>query len=337
MSPYFLFMFLLLLCSSDSVRSCLQCDLVVVSMHEDFLSKNNGLTVNDQMDLKQIIDRAYFVYGLTGKQFHGVIDATTLYRARTEYQSKFKRFWAEGRTEAVTFDMVYMVEKGRKILLKHLEMFNAQGLCPNKCGFLTQRVMNCTSCQYGLFTCQSATTPLDCEDQYLAADEGEEVLLDCLLPWHSLVAGQTEYHYSWHPGEINLTEEVEYEELVVTKDSKIVLNQLRVSEGGTYRCLLMDQKGTEVSRMHFILKVNPFPSTTPRQVVTLPTLRPYTNTLLLIRQSSLLILLTLMTGIGIIGSLTIINYLRESMEWHGEESDSRRGGEGDVMSDDCQE
>lgn len=45
----------------------------------------------------------------------------------------------------------------------------------------------------------------------------------------------------------------EYEELVVTKESKIVLNQLSVSEEGSYRCLLKDQKGTALSRTFFQL------------------------------------------------------------------------------------
>jgi len=36
-------------------------------------------------------------------------------------------------------------------------------------------------------------------ENHLKADEGEEVVLDCFLPWHALVIGQTEYHYSWHP------------------------------------------------------------------------------------------------------------------------------------------
>lgn len=42
--------------------------------------------------------------------------------------------------------------------------------------------------------------------------------------------------------------------LVVTEESKIVLNQLTINEEGTYRCLLQDQKGTVLSRMYFQLK-----------------------------------------------------------------------------------
>lgn len=51
-----------------------------------------------------------------------------------------------------------------------------------------------------------------------------------------------------------LSHEGVYEELVVTEDSKIALNQLRVNEQGMYRCLLQDQKATTLSRIYFYLK-----------------------------------------------------------------------------------
>ncbi|XP_073765136.1 izumo sperm-egg fusion protein 1 isoform X5 [Danio rerio] len=244
----------LTLCSSHIVRSCLQCDQVIRYVHEDFLSTVKGIRVRDQIELKKIIDHAYTNYRETSKLLSGVIDPTTLYRARTEYQSEFKRHWKEDRTNSLQWDLITIVEKGKRILQKHLEIFIAEGLCPNKCGLLYQRVMNCTSCQYGLFTCLSAKPPLDCGEHHLEADEGEEVVLDCFLSWHTLVVGQTEYHYSWHPGETNVLFDGEYEELVVTKESKIVLNQLSVSEEGSYRCLLKDQKGTALSRTFFQLE-----------------------------------------------------------------------------------
>lgn len=45
--------------------------------------------------------------------------------------------------------------------------------------------------------------------------------------------------------------------LVVTEESKIVLNQLTTNEEGMYRCLLQDQKGTVLSRIYFKLKGRP--------------------------------------------------------------------------------
>ncbi|NP_001314727.1 izumo sperm-egg fusion protein 1 precursor [Danio rerio] len=320
----------LTLCSSHIVRSCLQCDQVIRYVHEDFLSTVKGIRVRDQIELKKIIDHAYTNYRETSKLLSGVIDPTTLYRARTEYQSEFKRHWKEDRTNSLQWDLITIVEKGKRILQKHLEIFIAEGLCPNKCGLLYQRVMNCTSCQYGLFTCLSAKPPLDCGEHHLEADEGEEVVLDCFLSWHTLVVGQTEYHYSWHPGETNVLFDGEYEELVVTKESKIVLNQLSVSEEGSYRCLLKDQKGTALSRTFFQLEVKPFPSTSPRQVVTLPSLPlGYENTPYSLQKSSFLTVLILLTVLSITGSLIIIEYLRKSLKRQEEARgrDSRTAGD----------
>lgn len=32
------------------------------------------------------------------------------------------------------------------------------------------------------------------------AEEGGQAVLDCFLPWHRLLLGRPEYHYSWAPG-----------------------------------------------------------------------------------------------------------------------------------------
>ncbi|KAA0713807.1 hypothetical protein E1301_Tti015556 [Triplophysa tibetana] len=319
----FILCFFLILDSWSSVRSCLQCDQVVRYIHEDFLS-SVPMTVSDQMELKEIIEHAYINYRETSRSFRGVIDPTTLYRARTEYQSEFKRHWKEHRTGSLQWIMINIVEKGRRILQKHLELFVTQGLCPNKCGLFYQRVMNCTSCQYGLFTCLSATPPIDCGEHHLEADEGVGVVLDCFLPWHTLVVGQTEYYYSWLPAK-NLSHKGEYEELVVTEDSKIVLNQLRVNEQGVYRCLLQDQKKTTLSRIYFYLKVNPLPSTTPRLMVTLPPLPVgYDLTPPSLHRNSVLIMVILLTVLSITGSLVIIMHLGVTIK-RQKERDSRRG------------
>lgn len=41
--------------------------------------------------------------------------------------------------------------------------------------------------------------------------------------------------------------------LVVTEDSSVVLNQLRVNEQGTYRCSLQSQNGTIFYQVTFLL------------------------------------------------------------------------------------
>ncbi|KAL7884100.1 hypothetical protein AOLI_G00068700 [Acnodon oligacanthus] len=297
---------LLLACLGTSVMSCLQCDRTIRYMHEDFLGRVKGITVQDQMDLKGIIEHAYATYQDTSRQLRGVIDPTTLYQARTEYQSEFRRHWQEHRTDRIQWDMIKIVEKGRRILRKHLERFVAEGLCPNKCGLLFQSVMNCSTCQYLLFTCLSATPTRHCGVYQLQGEEGGQVVLDCFLSWHSLTVGQADYHYFWKPEARNFSAEDGFEAVVVTEDSKIVLNQLSVGEQGVYRCLLLDKHGTELSRMHFILTVTPLPTSTTWPVPALPPLPTLDFRPTRLHRDTLIIILALLTVLSISASLAII-------------------------------
>lgn len=38
-------------------------------------------------------------------------------------------------------------------------------------------------------------------DNTVQAEEGEQAVLDCLQPWHHLLIGRPEYHFSWAPGD----------------------------------------------------------------------------------------------------------------------------------------
>lgn len=64
---------LVLVCVIPSVRLCLQCDLAVRHMHEDFMASKHEVTVQEQMDLTKIIDHAYITYQDTSTQLSGVI------------------------------------------------------------------------------------------------------------------------------------------------------------------------------------------------------------------------------------------------------------------------
>ncbi|XP_076845156.1 izumo sperm-egg fusion protein 1 isoform X2 [Brachyhypopomus gauderio] len=301
---------LCLLCALSSVSCCLQCDRLILHMHEDFIATVGGITVQDQMDLEQIVDHAYATFRDTSEQSVGLIDPTTLYRAQTEYQSEFMRHWQEPRTDSIQWHMIKIVEKGKRILQKHLELFAAEGLCPNKCGLLFQSVMNCSSCQYGLHTCLSGTPPQDCGEFLLQAEEGQQVLLDCFLSWHKMVVGQTEYQYSWIQGARNFSAEDDFEVLALTEDSKIVLNQLTVSDQGVYRCLLLDKENTALSRMYFMLTVIPLPSSTPRPIPTLPSLPRSDSTPGSLHIDTLLITVATLTALSMLASLVILAFFR---------------------------
>ncbi|XP_056134517.1 izumo sperm-egg fusion protein 1 [Lampris incognitus] len=265
---------LVVLLYSVPVReACLQCDRKIRLLHEDLLL--SAASVQDQIELKKICDHAYVTYRETSKARSGVIDPTTLYRASTEYQSEFDRFLSTVHTGSVTFETIQIMEKGGRILEKHLDKFIHGGLCPNKCGLLYQRVMDCFSCKYKLYTCDSHTR-LDCGEYPVQAEEGGQAVLDCFLPWHKLVQGRPEYHFSWAPRVpgTNKSAESDFKALVVTEDSSVVLNQLRGDERGTYRCLLRGRNGTVFSQVTFLLNVTTSPAQAATPHFTPPSLPP---------------------------------------------------------------
>nr|XP_046243845.1 izumo sperm-egg fusion protein 1 isoform X6 [Scatophagus argus] len=239
-----------LLCTVPSVKACLQCDRRIRRLLEDFIL--SASTVDNQIEMKRICDHAYVTYKETSRERKGVIDPTTLYRARSEYQSEFHRFLKTQHTGSETFEAIQIMEKGRKILEKHLDTFIRDGLCPNKCEYPVQ------------------------------AEEGGQAVLNCFVPWHRLLLGRPEYHYSWAAGvpgseKVTLTSklnEQDFKALVVTDDSSVILNQLHVAEQGTYRCSLQSRNGTVFYRVTFLLTVVPLPHQTHRSIISLPPL-PY--------------------------------------------------------------
>ncbi|XP_032372745.1 uncharacterized protein LOC116690099 isoform X2 [Etheostoma spectabile] len=224
-----------LLCCVPAAEACLQCDHRIRLLLEDFVL--SAPTVDNQIEMKKICDHAYMTYKETSQERKGVIDPTTLYRARTEYQSEFDRFLKTKQTGSVTFEAIQILEKGRKILEKHLDTF--------------------------------------IRDEYpVLAEEGGQAVLKCFLPWHRLLLEKPEYHYSWAPGVPGTVKLIEsnFKALVVTDDSSVVLNQLHMDEQGTYRCSLQDQRGTVFYQVTFLLTVSHLPDQTHRPMITLPSL-----------------------------------------------------------------
>ncbi|XP_070821264.1 izumo sperm-egg fusion protein 1 [Chaetodon trifascialis] len=267
-----LLMLVSLLCSVPAAKACLQCDRRIRLLHEDFVL--SAPTVDDQIEMKKICDHAYVTYRETSQKRKGVIDATTLYKTRTEYQSEFDRFLKTQHTGSVTFEAIQIMEKGRRILQKHLDTFSRDGLCPNKCGLLRRRVMDCFTCRYKMYICPSPSGQHDCGGYPVQAEEGGQAVLNCFLPWHRLLLGRPEYYYSWAPGVPGTKKlnEGDFKALVVTDDSSVVLNQLLVDEQGTYRCSVQGRNGTIFYRVTFLLTVAPLPDQTRRPVITLPPL-----------------------------------------------------------------
>ncbi|XP_066570280.1 izumo sperm-egg fusion protein 1 [Amia ocellicauda] len=248
------------------VGGCLQCDRGVQRLHSAFLE---SWPMTEQAALARVI-----AYGLSRPTVGAVIDASTLYRAATEYQTEFQRFLdASYPDKEIQFQLIQVVEKGRRILERHLTLFIQTGLCPNKCGVLYQRVLDCKSCRSVVLSCVSSTAKDSCGVFSVQVVQGGQTVLDCFLPWHPLADGKNEYQYSWAP---TLTPESDsdFSVLLVTPDSRLMLSQVGVADGGAYRCLLLSSNSTVLSKTLFLLQVTPLPITSPRPVQTVPQLPP---------------------------------------------------------------
>ncbi|XP_042075478.1 izumo sperm-egg fusion protein 1 isoform X2 [Haplochromis burtoni] len=289
-----------LLCCVTAARACLQCDRSIRMMHEDFIL--SAPTLQDQLDLQSICDQAYVTYIETSQERKGVIGS-------------------------ITFEAVQIMEKGRKILEKHLDAFVPSELCPNICGLLIRRVMDCVSCRYKVYICPSPTGQQDCGEYPVQAEEGGQALLNCFLPWHRLLLGRPEYHYSWVPGasETDKMNESDFSVLVVTEDSSIVLNQLRLDEEGTYRCSLQAQNGTIFYQATFPLTVISSPHQTHWPLVTLPSLphgdsySPFQPT-----EALLVPLIAVVTALTLTASVGLAVVLRVTMNQQRTATELRR-------------
>ncbi|XP_024132168.1 izumo sperm-egg fusion protein 1 isoform X1 [Oryzias melastigma] len=269
-----LLMLVYLLCCVPAADTCLQCERIIRVLHEDLIL--SAPAVKYQVELTMICDQAYENYKLTSRQRKGVIDPTTFYRVRTEYQSEFNRFWNMNKSGSITSKTIQILEKGNRILEKHLDTFIRDGLCPNKCGFLKRRLIDCLTCKFKTYICPSPSGQPNCGENPVQAEEGGQVVFSCYQPWHYLISGKPEYYYSWAPvlpGTKKLNES-DFVPLVVTHDSSVVLNQLQLDEQGTYRCSLQEENRTIFYQVTFLLTVTPLPCQTLRSFVTLPSL-PY--------------------------------------------------------------
>ncbi|XP_061623623.1 izumo sperm-egg fusion protein 1 [Phyllopteryx taeniolatus] len=294
---------MLMLCCATVTEACLQCDRKIVNTHDDFSLSASSMEV--QINLKLIIQESYNRYKTTSQERMGVIDPTTLYRIKTEYLSEFDRS-LKTNTGSPHTKLIRIMSDGNKMLEKHLNKFISERLCPNECGLLKRRVMDCMSCKYKIYSCPSPSGKVDCGEYPLEAEEGGQAVLDCFQPWHSLLLGSREYHYTWAPAVEGDTkfDESDFRNVVVMEDSFLVLNQLHLSDQGTYRCLLAGQDGTVFYQVAFPLTVTPRPTQTPRPSVTLPAPAPEDHESLFQFSGGVLVtLMAIVTALSLAGSL----------------------------------
>ncbi|KAM9823288.1 izumo sperm-egg fusion protein 1 isoform 2-T3 [Syngnathus typhle] len=197
----------------------------------------------------------------------GVIDLTSLYKAKTLYLNAFAMIQSTSAQNVDKFSQ--SVKKWVDILEDQIKKSNIpKELCPNMCGLLQRRVMDCKTCKYKIHSCPSLTGKVDCGEYKIQAVERDQVLLDCFQQWHSLMSGRA--FYIWTNGTKVIRGDSD-ETRSLTDDSKLVLNQIRLSDKGTYRCTLKNSR-TVFFRTVMHVTVIKAPIETQPSNVTMPTL-----------------------------------------------------------------
>ncbi|XP_072563414.1 izumo sperm-egg fusion protein 1-like [Paramormyrops kingsleyae] len=266
MAPTVLVWLCLFQCLLPIAHTCLQCDPLVQLMHNNFLKAFSNASVDDD----EIMRYLNYSFAKSSRYSYGVIDATTLSRASKEYRTEIDvllhdvSLHTEQDRENVTKDMM---DKGRRILQENLETFVHTGLCPNKCGLLYQRVINCYTCASEIRTCPSPPDRSTCGERHLEAEEGSSAVLDCSFPWHNLVEGDKVYQFSRYSNPAG-----KFMVFSATSSSSVVLNNINLDEQGVYQCRLLDSKNKVLTSLKYRLTVKPSAPTTP--VPTPPTLPP---------------------------------------------------------------
>ncbi|XP_037634715.1 izumo sperm-egg fusion protein 1 isoform X5 [Sebastes umbrosus] len=229
-----LLMLVSLVCCVLAAKACLQCDRRIRLRDDSYFLKASAIV--SQIEMKRIRTHAYRTYRVTSRERMGIIDATTFYRVRKEYQSEFDHFLSQPLVGTLQMETIQIMEIGRQILEKHLDRFISQA-------------------------------------SSMLAFEGDQVVLNCFQPWHRLLLEKTEYHYSWSPYLPGYLNESDFTVLVVTDVSSVILNQLQAKDMGTYRCSLQGRSGIVFYRVSYRLTVVPKPDTTHQPALpTLPSL-----------------------------------------------------------------
>ncbi|XP_048854415.1 izumo sperm-egg fusion protein 1-like [Brienomyrus brachyistius] len=267
MAPTVLVWLCLLHCCLPFAHTCLQCDPLVQELNNNVLKAFSNASV----DTDEIMRYVNYLFAKTSRYSYGVIDATTLSKASEEYRAEISMLLRdvslhveqEGRN--VISDML---DKGNRILQEHLETFVHTGLCPNSCGLLNQRVINCETCASQIRTCLSPLGRDTCGKRHLEAEEGSSAVLDCSLPWHNLVEGDKLYQFSRYSNPA-----ATFIVFTASASSSVVLKHINLHDKGLYQCHLLDSNNKVLTSLKYQLTVKPSTPTTPAH--TPPTIPPH--------------------------------------------------------------
>ncbi|XP_058715723.1 izumo sperm-egg fusion protein 1 isoform X2 [Poecile atricapillus] len=89
-------------------------------------------------------------------------------------------------------EMLWAMREIKEDFERIMKRFQSQVYCPNKCGRMEVLWIECIFCNLTHFACNRG---MDCGERQLWVEEGQDLVLDCALPWHGASHGAKTYSF----------------------------------------------------------------------------------------------------------------------------------------------
>ncbi|XP_030826507.1 izumo sperm-egg fusion protein 1 [Camarhynchus parvulus] len=127
------------------------------------------------------------------RSFMGVIDQPTLEEASTNFRRTLSRVMAQDlRDQQIYQELLWAMCEIKEDFERLMKRFQSQVYCPNKCGRMEVLWIECIFCNLTRFACNRG---VDCGERQLWVEEGQDLVLDCALPWHGASHGAKTYSF----------------------------------------------------------------------------------------------------------------------------------------------
>ncbi|XP_058678677.1 izumo sperm-egg fusion protein 1 [Ammospiza caudacuta] len=214
------------------------------------------------------------------RSFMGVIDQATLEEASSNFRRTLSRVMSQDlQDQQIHQELLWAMREIKEDFERLMKRFQSQVYCPNKCGRMEVLWIECIFCNLTRFACNRG---LDCGERQLWVEEGQDLVLDCALPWHGASHGAKTYSFYRHlesPGEAPepsapppqpqggsgtpappRARPPPAERLLRSGPEPVLqLQAAAAAAAGRYRCLMRGPTGKAGSQLHFNVTVLPRP------------------------------------------------------------------------------
>ncbi|XP_048646556.1 izumo sperm-egg fusion protein 1-like isoform X2 [Marmota marmota marmota] len=233
---------------------CITCDPTVIaavkSLETDYLPGH--LDAKGHKKLMDIVHKTMNEFKelpIKEGSYMGAVDEKTIKQAASNFLRELKVITdSDVEGEEFVRQLYWMLDKEKGDFMHESAQFLKEAFCPNKCGVMLQTLIWCRNCEKEVHTCLKSKT---CGERHVEVHEMEDMILDCLLTWHHISEGLTDYKF-YRVWENN-------SETLLYKGKESTLTKPRVSEAdeGKYRCQLDTVKSGPATIISYRVKVIP--------------------------------------------------------------------------------